>query len=784
MILVILSERINKIKNKQMKRGLCFLLLMCYLSVNGQSFNSWLGHYSYNNVIDISLGSDKIYGASENAFFTYDLQSNEIEKFSTVNGLSGEQISVAYFSESANKYVIGYDNGFMEVFNANTEEIRKVVDIVDKPTIPPNKKSINHILEYNEILYMSTNYGISLYDINALEFGDTYFIGPNGSQIEVRQTTIFGEFIYAATNVGVFRAIVANDNLIDFAEWERVITSNWRGIIAFGEDLYTVNNNRRIYKYNGTSFTPQLQIPQYATILEDLKANDTYMTLVHDKKVHVYDIDLNEVLGVDALDGYSELEFNSALILDNVIYLGTEEEGILETTFPMPSATNQILPDGPLLNNTFSITAIPNELWVVYGDYNAGYNPYPLDRRGVSHLQELAWTNIPYTAEFDARSLVHATVNPSNTNEVYISSFFSGMMKIEDNVPTEILNLSNSGLETLDNGNPNYVDIRIGETKYDINGDLWVLNSKVENGIKVLRSGGQWESYSLSEIISNPVSGENGLSKIEISDNGIKFIATQSHGVLSFNEARSAGARFVGISEEEGGNLPTTDVRALAIDKTGNLWIGTVKGIRVYFGADNIFNDSNPQSDNIIIVDEDGVPKELLFEQTVTDIEVDGSNNKWIATSASGVFYMSSDATETLAHFTKDNSPLPSNVINNIEIDSETGRVYIATEKGLLSYQGTATGPKDTLENVYAYPNPVRPGFSGNLTITGLVNNANVKITDIEGNLVFETTSEGGTLLWDLTAFGKHKVASGVYLILIANEDGTETKVTKVMVVR
>jgi hypothetical protein len=88
------------------------------------------------------------------------------------------------------------------------------------------------------------------------------------------------------------------------------------------------------------------------------------------------------------------------------------------------------------------------------------------------------------------------------------------------------------------------------------------------------------------------------------------------------------------------------------------------------------------------------------------------------------------------------------------------------------------------LENVYAYPNPVRPGFSGNLTITGLVNNANVKITDIEGNLVFETTSEGGTLLWDLTAFGKHKVASGVYLILIANEDGTETKVTKVMVVR
>lgn len=771
--------------HKKMKRTLYLLVLLCYISVHGQSFNnSWLGHFSYNNVVNISLGSEKIYGASENAFFTYDLQSNEIKKFSTVDGLSGEQISTAYYSEAAQKYVLGYDNGLIEVFDAVTEEIRKVVDIVDKPTIPPNKKDLNHILEYNGTLYISTNYGISLYDINALEFGDTYFIGPNGSQIEVRQTTIFGEFIYAATNVGVFRAIVANDNLIDFSEWERVITSNWRGITAFGEDLYVVNNNRRIYKYNGTSFTPQLQIPQYATILEDLKINENHMVLVHDKEVHVYDSDLNEVVGIEALEDYPDIEFNSAWLLGNNIYLGTETEGILQTTFPMPSTANQILPDGPLLNNTFSITAIPNELWVVYGDYNGGYNPYPLDRRGVSHLQEMAWVNIPYMPEFDARSIVHATVNPSNTSEVYLSSFFSGILRIEDNEPVEILNLSNSGLETLNNGNPDYVDIRIGETKYDDNGDLWVLNSKVENGIKVLRSSGQWESYPVSEIIADPANGENGLSKIAISQGGVKFVATQSHGVLAFDETRSSGSRFLALSEDDEGNLPTTDVRALSVDQTGNLWIGTVRGIRVYFGADNIFEDSDPQTNDIIIVDEDGVPKELLFEQTVTDIEVDGSNNKWIATSASGVFYMSSDATETLAHFTKDNSPLPTNTVNNIEIDAETGRVYIATAKGLLSFQGTATGPKESLENVYAYPNPVRPGFSGNLTISGLTDNANVKITDIEGNLVFETTSEGGTLLWDLTAFGRHKVASGVYLILIASEDGSESKVTKVMVVR
>ncbi|WP_046743274.1 type IX secretion system anionic LPS delivery protein PorZ [Kordia zhangzhouensis] len=768
-----------------MKRVLYLLLLLSHMFSYGQSANnSWLGHYSYNNVVDISANSEKIYGASDNAFFTYNIQSGEIEKISTVNGLSGEEISTAYLSDAAQKYVLGYTTGLIEVFDINTREIRKVVDIVDKPTIPPNKKQLNHILEYNGKLYIATNYGISLYDINALEFGDTYFIGANGSQLEVRQTTIFGEYIYAATNAGIYRAIVANDNLIDFAEWERINSSNWQGIIAFGDDLYGITTTRRMFRFNGTGFSFLSQVPQYPTLLEDFKVIDNYMIVVHDQEVHVYDSDLNEVAGIQALDEYPELEFNSVLLIENTLYLGTETQGILKTTFPMPSTATQILPDGPLLNNTFSITAIPNELWVVYGDYDAGYNPYPLDKRGVSHLQEMAWVNIPYTDAYDARSIVHAAVNPSNTNEVFLSSFFSGVLRIEENEPVELFNTTNSGLESLDIGNPNYIDIRIGATEFDDDGNLWVLNSKVDNGIKVLRTSGQWESYTVTEIISDPFSAENALSKIEISNNGLKFISTQSHGVLAFDETRSAGSRFVSISEEEAGNLPSTDVRAIEIDKTGNLWIGTVKGIRVYYGADGIFDDSDPQSDDIIIVDEDGVPKELLFEQTVTDIEVDGSNNKWIATSASGVFYMSSDATETLAHFTKDNSPLPTNTVTDIEIDSETGRVYIATTKGLLSFQGTATAPKETLENVYAYPNPVRPGFSGNLTIAGLTNNANVKITDIEGNLVYETTSEGGTLLWDLTAFGKHKVASGVYLILIANEDGSETKVTKVMVVR
>ena len=173
-----------------------------------------------------------------------------------------------------------------------------------------------------------------------------------------------------------------------------------------------------------------------------------------------------------------------------------------------------------------------------------------------------------------------------------------------------------------------------------------------------------------------------------------------------------------------------------------------------------------------------------MFEQGIVDIEVDGSNNKWIGTATAGAFLVSPDGQETLFHFTKENSPLPSNTINDIEIDDQTGEVFFATDKGMVSYAGTSTEAEDDLSNVYVFPNPVRPEFHGDVNISGLMDKVNLKITDIEGNLVYETTSEGGTVLWDISAFGKYKVASGVYMIFIASEDGSKTKVKKVMIIR
>ena len=271
------------------------------------------------------------------------------------------------------------------------------------------------------------------------------------------------------------------------------------------------------------------------------------------------------------------------------------------------------------------------------------------------------------------------------------------------------------------------------------------------------------------------------MGRLIIDKNGTKWWGTNYEGLISFNESTN---KFKKITfGPDLGNLPYPDVRSIAIDNNNQLWIGTSKGLRVLSNVSSFLTDDQMTTKSIIILEE-GVAQELLYEQFISDIAVDGANNKWIGTADSGLFLVSANGQETKYHFTTTNSPLPSNVINDIEINSATGEVFIATSKGMVSFKGTATKANEDLSNAYVYPNPVRPEFTGTVKIAGLLDKATVKITDIEGNLVYETTSEGGTIEWDTTAFGKYKVASGVYIIFISAQDGIETKVKKVMIIR
>ena len=266
---------------------------------------------------------------------------------------------------------------------------------------------------------------------------------------------------------------------------------------------------------------------------------------------------------------------------------------------------------------------------------------------------------------------------------------------------------------------------------------------------------------------------------ILLSVGGSVFIATQKS---NFTIIKS-----IVIKTDANGNLPDTDVRCVAIDNRNQLWIGTARGLRIIQSVDQFLSQDEIQTTDIIIQEEINgqvLNQELFYEQFILDIAVDGANRKWVSLADAGVYLVSPNGQATIYRFNKENSPLPSNNVNDIEIDGITGEVFFATDKGMVSFKGTATKPNDDLSNVYVYPNPVRPEFNGTVKISGLTDKANIKITDIEGNLVYETTASGGTIEWDTSAFGKYKVASGVYMIFVAAKDGIDTKVKKVMIIR
>lgn len=763
-----------------MKRLLLSILILIPFFATAQNYeNSWKGHFSYVTVKDIAHGNNKIHVASENAVFTYDLATTNTKTISTINGLSGEYISAMHYSSEFGLLIIGYETGLIEIVKDEETAVLKVVDVLSKQTIPPNKKGINHFYEYEGVVYISTQYGISVYDLAALEFGDTYFIGEGASQIEIEQITVQEPYIFAASkDSGIKRAMVADDNLIDYQNWTTIMNGGFRAMEKLGSDLYASTRANTVLKF--TPSGSSVSVANFNSEVKSFKLADDLLTITTKNSIQSYSNGFIREAFINNLPPYN-LDLQSGYAFANNLYLGTKDDGLLIVPFGSNQAT-QVLPNGPIKNTPFSIDSSPGQAWVSFGELDVDYNPYNSlpSKFGVSHLTDTIWTNIPYedlrsSVSGEPSHLVNVTINPNFPEEVFISSFQNGLLKIIDQNPTILYDETNSPLERLGDAG-----IRIFGSEFDSQGNLWFLQSKADKGIIKLSPNGQFTRIDVSGFID--AQDELGLAKLAISREGYLFIATYRNGVIGYNPLTNKFNKIV--ASPGNGNLPSLNVRSLAIDNQNRLWIGTIQGLRVIYSPGSFFeNGSVPDSQPIIILEND-VAQELLYEQSVTAIKVDGSNNKWIATATSGVFHISPDGQKILHRFTADNSPLPSDNVQDISIDPVSGVVYFATIRGLVAYKGTSTAPGENLENLRAFPNPVRPNFSGNVTIDGLTARANVKITDITGSLVFETTSEGGSVLWDTSAFGKYKVRSGVYLVLVTTQDYMETKVAKIMIIR
>ncbi|MDT7831139.1 two-component regulator propeller domain-containing protein [Flavobacteriaceae bacterium S356] len=773
-----------------MKKAVFFLAILYSTLVSAQVdySSSWEDFFSYNNVKDFEKIGETIYALSDNGVFIYNTTTQETQKLSSVQGLSGETTSAIHYNESFNRLVIGYENGLIEVVDQDGS-ISISADIVNFNQ--SGEKRINHISEFNDKLYLSTPFAVVVYDIDRLEFGDTYFIGNNSTAVKINETIVFNDVIYAATENGIYRADVSNPNLIDFNNWELRFPGNYTHISAFNNRLFSVRGND-IYEINGAAINV---VRSFLEPIIGFKVSSSNIAVSLSTSASFLDVGLNQVLQVTANAPF-EYNLNNALAVDNTFFLATKEFGILSAAFSNATNLTEIHPEGPITNDVFSIQAQENHLWVVYGGYTPTFAPTN-ERKGFSHYNGENWTTVNYSDTQPFPDMVDITIDPTNPEKVFISCFnetqnvddirTAGLITVENDAVTNFYNHINSGLEDLRATNPTATSVRVSSSAFDRQGNLWMTNIDTPQELKKFSSGGAWSGFDISSIKEVDAFG---LTEVAIDRNNSVWIGSRRDGALVFNEN---GNRMRALTTQATrGSLPNANVRTIAVDRNNRIWIGTLSGLVIFNNASGLF-DADVYDANPIIILDDGIPRRLLGDQTVNSIVVDGADNKWLGTDNGGVIYTNPNGQTTLANFSTQNSPLPSNKIIKITVDDSTGKVFFATDKGVVAYKSNVAPFGDTLGDVYAYPNPALKNHA-TVTIDGrngthLPKGTNVKILDVAGHLVYETNVvegqelQGGKVVWNKTNLAGKKVASGIYIVLLSNDDATETSFTKIAIV-
>ncbi len=759
------------------------LLLFSVLLIEAQTnyTDKWEDMYSYNNVVDFTHTDTHIYALSDNALFIYDKLTGESEKISSVNGLSGESTSAFYYDKTLDQIVIGYENGLVEIIDEN-RNIRIKPDILNFDIT--GSKRINDICANGSLLFLSVPFGIVTFDLETITFDDTFFIGNASSEVYVNEIEITNNKIYAATKNGIYVASLDDPFLIDSNNWSQYFLNDFSNITSFNNQVY-VSDGQTLYRFENDSLLSLMNTQSQE--INDLTTTSNYLSVTTQSSVRIYDTALSLVTQTESMEEEEyPYEANTAQIFENELYIGTADFGMLNSQLTSIEEFQEIHPEGPLSNSVFSISLLNNNVWVVYGGYNSSFGPLSI-RKGASHFNGEHWISIPYGDDaITERNLVAVSIDPFHENRAYLSSYSDGMVVIENDEVVAHWDDTNSALESI----ADYQSIRISDSVFDEEGNLWVTNPWVSNRLKKYSTSGTWTSYDLNALYSN---GGFGMKGIVIDKTENVWMGTQTSGAWAVT--KNVDKMKALTASETTGNLPHRNARAIAVDDNNTVWIGTREGLVVFNSSTSFFDQATYAANPIVIEsgEDDGFGIALLGTQKINAICVDGANNKWFGTDNGGVIYTSPSGKETFLQFDKSNSPLPSNRILSIEFDETTGRVLFATDKGIVSFNSGVAPYGDHLEEVYAYPNPVLEEHEF-VSIAGrngssIPNGTNVKILDAAGRLVHETNvvsgqeQFGGKVTWDKTNLAGNKVASGIYIVLLITNDSKETSMTKIAIV-
>jgi len=766
-----------------------FFIFVFPLKAQNIAIGEWRTHLPYNQVIDVAVAGDVIFAATSYSMFTYNTGDSRIELIDKVKGLSDVGINKIDYNKNLGALLVVYSNGNMDIVR-HSGDIVNISDIKDKDIL--GNKSINNIQFKGDLAYLSCGFGIVVLDMAREEIFDTYYIGSDGDAINVLDMTYNDTSFFAATETGIFYADVNSDFLADFNQWhkdERMIHPDlsYNLVESFAGNIYAnyINDGYEgdtMFVFNGQSweyFNKGNNGRHHEFLVRSGK-----LYLVNRLNIEVYNengLVENTVWQING-GGVAPLAIDKGS--DEYLWIGDVSKGLIKNWSGNEGEFYK--PNGPGTKNVYALDAEGLNVWVAPGGRQSDWGKSN-NIDGVFSYVDGNWNtlNRKNTAALDTISdMVTVKVDPNKPSIVYVGSFQDGVLKFENNELITIYSVDNSSLQPWVAA-PSLVNI--SGLDFDSNHNLWVANTGAADILSVMKNNGDWKSYNLGGSLSGI-----DIDKLMVDNNNQKWIIKRTDGlIIVFNDNNTldntSDDKVKILSSAPGnGSIPGSKVYSMSSDQDGEVWVGSDQGVCVFRSPSRIFESGvNYDAQQILVPRNDGsgLADILLETEVVTAITVDGANRKWIGTQRAGVFLLSADGLEQIYNFTTSNSPLLSNSITGITIDSD-GEVFIGTDNGIISYRSTATPVPPPGSPVYAFPNPVRENYTGIIAIKGLVNGASVKITDSYGNLVYETISEGGQATWDGKNFSGRPSATGVYFVFMGTSDKSEKLVTKILVVR
>ncbi|MBP7822152.1 MAG: hypothetical protein KA010_04465 [Saprospiraceae bacterium] len=754
---------------------LIFLLLQFEPSFSqNQKLYEWESYLPFHSAQWLAQNDEYVFVATPYSLVKLGIQDNSVTYINKEDGLSNVGISNIIFSKDYNYLVISYLDSNVDILKSNGDVIN-INAIVNNPNIIGDRH-INNVKIDGKYAFFSCNFGLVQLDLEKLEFGFTCFTNGNVTDFE-----IFDNHYYIATSNGVFRVVIGdNTNYQNFQNWERLdedngFPSNYSSkLLGILNNKLLVNDRATLYSFDGNDvltlsyyledYTPSFYSYENDTPILGITCNNDC-----DGKVLTYNAALNEWTPVPS-NCYNRPLYAIAGV-DHRIWFADQKSPMRKLNNIADIECEQFEFNSPTSTSVFDILIKDNDIWTApsgFGILNGG----SANLEGANFYHDGRWQLLdrysqPILTNYDAHLDFNAVAAHPTNGKIYIASYFGGLIEWDNNTVKVFNELNSSLLPAL--GDPN--TCRVCSFTFDNDNNLWISNTigaeSAQNvrPISVYKNDGTWQNF----VLPTSVNQEGYVFHVAVDNSNNKWftVGGDRTGILVFNEngtwedTSDDSYKFITSSNSV---LPSNITYAVAVDLEGDVWVGTADGVVVFECGGNVFKDECKGNKRIVEVDD--IPEYLLGGENVRCIAVDDANRKWFGTT-NGVFIASPDGTKILTNYKKENSSLLDNTVNAINFDHKKGIAYIGTANGLCSIRTDATQGSvvHNKSEFLIFPNPVSPDYTGPIAIKGLSRDANVKITDISGRLVFETTALGGQAIWDGKDYLGRKVSTGVYLV-------------------